>query len=72
MDLTILAQAAAEETDKDSTVFYVIGSLLALFAVLVGVAGIRQPSWEAGPARAVMAIGAVLVAATMVAAIVTT
>ena len=71
MDLTILAQAAEHES-KDSTAFYVIGGLLALFAVIVGIAGIKKPAWEEGPARAVLGVGAVLVIATMVAAIVTT
>jgi hypothetical protein len=72
MDLTILAQAVADETDKDSTAFYVLGGLLALFAVAVGVFGITRPEWKEGQARAVMGIGAVLVVATAAAAIITT
>ena len=72
MDLTILAQAVADETDKDSTAFYVIGGLLALFAVAVGLLGIMRPNWNEGQARAVLGIGAVLVIGTMAAAIITT
>jgi hypothetical protein len=72
MDLTFLAAAAEHHEAKDSTAFYVIGGLFALFAVIVGVAGIKKPVWEEGPARAVLGVGVVLTAATMVAAIVTT
>ena len=73
MDLvTILAEAAAEHETKDATAFYIVGGLLALFAVVVGGLGIKRPHWKAGPARAVMLVGTVLVAATMVVAIVAT
>jgi hypothetical protein len=72
MDLTFLAAAAEHHESKDATAFYVIGGLFALFAVIVGVAGIKKPVWEEGPARAVLGVGAVFTAATMVAAIVTT
>ena len=72
MDLvTILAETAAHES-KDSTLFYVIGGLLALFAVLVGIAGIKRPEWQDGAARAVMGVGAVLVVATVASAIIVT
>lgn len=72
MDLvTILAEAAAHES-KDSTAFYVIGGLLAVFAVIVGVLGIMRPTWGEGPARAVMGIGTILVIATVASAIIAT
>ena len=72
MDLvTLLAETAAHES-KDSTVFYVIGGLTALFAVLVGIAGIRRPEWKDSQARAVMGIGAMLVVATVASAIIAT
>jgi hypothetical protein len=64
--------AAAEETSK--TAYYVAGSVLALFAVLVSAIGIRRhdnfpPS--RGASRAVVALAALLVAATMATAIIT-
>ena len=72
MDLvTLLAETAPHET-KDATAFYVVGGLLALFAVLVGIAGIMRPNWQDGPARAVMGVGALLVIATVATAIIAT
>jgi hypothetical protein len=69
--LLIIAQAE-EETSK--TAFYVSGSLLAAFAVVVGVIGIRAhatfPS-SPGAARAVMGLAVVLVVATMATAVLT-
>ena len=51
--------------------FYVAGGLLAVFAVLVSVLGFRRPEFPAGAggARAVMALGALLVAAAMATAV---
>jgi hypothetical protein len=73
MDLvTILAEAAAggaEHADKSETPFYLVGGALALFAIVVGVLGIKSPSLGEGPNRAIMAIGALLVVATMVTSI---
>ena len=72
MDLvTILAETAAHES-KDSTVFYVIGGLTALFAVLVGIAGITRPEWKDSAARGVMGLGSLLVVATVASAILAT
>ena len=72
MDLvTILAAAAAgaEHADKNETPFYLVGGALAVFAIVVGVVGIKRPDLPEGPNRAFMAIGAVLVVATMVTSI---
>jgi uncharacterized membrane-anchored protein YitT (DUF2179 family) len=71
--LTLLA-AAAHEEETSKTLFYVAGAILAAFAVIVSVIGIRghetfPPS--KGAARAVMALAAVLVAFTMFSAVVT-
>jgi hypothetical protein len=72
MDLvTILAAAAegAEHAEHDPIGFYIAGGLLAAFAVIVGIIGIRSPSLPEGPNRAIMVIGTVLVVATMVASV---
>jgi hypothetical protein len=65
MDLvTLLAAAAAE--DKNETPFIVIGGILAAFAVLTGVLGIVRPTLPDGLTNALLALGALLVAGTMV------
>ena len=70
--LVTLAAVAAEATSK--TAYYVAGSVLAAFAVIISAIGIRRhqnfpPS--RGAARAVIALAALLVAATMASAILT-
>jgi hypothetical protein len=59
--------------ELDVTVFYVVGGLLAVFAVLISVVGLRQPDFPAGAgaARGVMTLGVLLVAATLAAAVLT-
>jgi hypothetical protein len=69
---TILAATeAAEETSKAP--FYIVGLVLAAWAVIVGIAGIMRPNLPrtAGPARLMMLVTAVLVAGTMSTAIIT-
>ena len=71
---TLMAAAEAGEEESSKTLFYVMGGVLAAFAVIVSVIGIRRhetfpPSERA--ARGVMALAAVLVALTMAAAVVT-
>jgi hypothetical protein len=71
--LTLLA-AAAHEEESSKTLFYVAGAILAAFAVIVSIIGIRghetfPPSKNA--ARGIMALAAVLVAFTMASAIIT-
>jgi hypothetical protein len=70
--LTFAAEAAGEETSKAA--FYIAGSLLALWALLVSAIGIsRHREWpgSATAARGVMGISAVLVVAAMVTAVIT-
>ena len=71
---TLIAVAEAGEEETSKTFFYVMGGLLAVFAVIVGAIGIRGhetfPS-SAGAARGVMGLAAVLVVLTMAAAVVT-
>jgi hypothetical protein len=64
---------AAEEAEPSKTAFYVCGGLLASWAVLLGVVGLRSPEFPGGAsaARGVMAISTVLVVATMAAAVIT-
>jgi hypothetical protein len=63
------AAAGAEHADKSETPFYIVGGLLAVFAIVVGITGIRQPNLGEGPNRAFMAIGALLVVAVMITSI---
>ena len=72
MDLLTLVLAAAEgaeHADKDHTPFYVAGGALAIFAIVVGVLGIAKHDLGEGPGRMIMAVGSVLVVATMIASI---
>ena len=74
MDLaTILVAAAegAEHSAHEPTAFYIVGGALAAFAVVAGIIGITRPGLPEGPNRAIMAIGTVLVVATMVTSIAT-
>jgi hypothetical protein len=71
---TLMAAAEAGEEESSKTLFYVMGAVLAAFAVIVSAIGIRghetfPPS--GGAARGVMALAAVLVVLTMAAAVVT-
>jgi len=72
--LLTLASAAPGEEETSKTAFYVAGGALAAFAVLVAAVGIaRHEHFPPTPAvaRAVMGLGALLVAATMAAAVLT-
>jgi hypothetical protein len=70
--LITIAQAEAEESSK--TAFYIAGIVLAVFAVVISAIGIRShetfPPTRAA-SRAVIGLAAILVAATMAAAILT-
>ena len=69
--LTFLAQA---EHEPSKTAFYFTGGALAAFAVILGAIGIRAHATfppSRGGARAVMGLAALLVAATMATAIIT-
>jgi hypothetical protein len=68
----VLITFAAEEASK--TPYYVAGSALAVFAVLISAIGITRHETfppSKGAARAVMALAALLVAATMASAVLT-
>jgi hypothetical protein len=67
----IFAQQEADKPDK--TPFYIAGILLVLWALVVATLGIRNERFAAEPrvGRAVMAVSAVLVAATMTTAVLT-
>ena len=68
--LTVLA--AAEETSK--TAFYICGSLLTLWALVVSAIGIRMHDrfpTSRGAARGAMAISVLLILAAMATAVIT-
>lgn len=72
--LHALVTLAAAEEETSKTAYYVAGSVLAAFAVIISAIGIRRhetfpPSRSV--ARAVIALAALLVAATMATAVLT-
>jgi hypothetical protein len=64
---------AAEGAEPSRTAFYVAGGLLATWAVLVSLVGLRSPAFPRtrSAARGVMAVSAALVAAAVVASLLT-
>jgi hypothetical protein len=72
--LQALIMFAAEEAEPSKTPFYIAGGVLAAYAVIISAIGITRigtfPSSK-GQARGVMALSAVLVAATMASAVLT-
>jgi hypothetical protein len=72
--LHALVTFAAVEEETSKTAYYVAGSVLAAFAVIISAIGIRRhqtfPPSRAG-ALGVVALAAVLVAATMATAVIT-
>jgi len=79
MDLAIILAAAehaaeaagAGEQHKSEAPFFIAGSVLALYAIVVSVIGFRQPDFPAtaSAARGVMALGTLLVAAAVSSAV---
>jgi hypothetical protein len=66
--------AAVEESEPSKTAFYIAASVLVIFAVVMTVVGTtRAASWPAtiGARRGLCALAAVLVAATMASAVLT-
>jgi uncharacterized membrane protein YcjF (UPF0283 family) len=63
---------AAEEAEPSKTPFYVMGGVLAGWAVVLSAIGLTSPSFprSQGTTRAVMGVSAVLVGAAMVAAVI--
>jgi hypothetical protein len=70
--LLVLAQVEGE-AEPSKVPFYIAGGLLAAWAVVIAFVGLSRPSFPAGavPARGVMGVTAVLVAAAMVTAVIT-
>jgi hypothetical protein len=71
---SLLAVAAEHEEESSKTLFYIAGSALTLFALIIAAIGIRgherfPPS--RGAARGVMALAVLLVAFTMASAVLT-
>jgi len=68
---TLLAATEAAHESHNYTLFYVVGGVLAVFAVLVSVLGFMKADFPGTGAasNAVMGIGAILSAAAMFAAV---
>jgi hypothetical protein len=64
---------AAEEAEPSKTLFYLCGGALAVWAVALGFIGLRSPDFpgRVRGERGVITISAVLVVATMAAAVIT-
>jgi len=71
--LMLAAEAGANEEETSKTAFYVAGSVLAAWAVVVSIIGFTRHEFPGGrgAARGVMLLSAVLVAATMASAVLT-
>jgi hypothetical protein len=70
----LITFAATEGEETSKTAYYVAGSVLAGFAVVISAIGISRHETfppSKGAARAVMALAALLVAATMASAVLT-
>jgi hypothetical protein len=71
---SLVVFAATEGEEPSKTAFYLIGAVLAVWAVLVAAVGIARHAAfppSQGAARGVMLVSAVLVAATMASAVLT-
>ena len=69
--LTLAAETAEEEPSK--TLFYVLGALAAVWAIILFAVGMRSPAFPGSVAaqRGVMALSVLLVVATMASAVLT-
>jgi hypothetical protein len=69
--ITFAATEHGEETSK--TLFYLAGGILVLFAIVVSALGVARSEFPSskGATRGVMAVGALLVAFVMAAAVIT-
>jgi hypothetical protein len=69
--LTFAAEAAGEESDQ--TLFYVLGSLAAVWAIVLFAVGMRSPTFPGSPGamRGVIAVSVLLVLGAMASAVVT-
>ena len=68
-----LLQIAAEEAEKSKVPFFVAGGLLAAWAIVLFVVGMRTPSFPGGQSgeRTVIAVSLVLMVAAMATAVIT-
>jgi hypothetical protein len=73
MPIAAVLAAAESAAETSKTAFYVCGGLLAVFAVLLALFGIRRPSFPGNRSaeRAVIGLAAVLVVGSMVTAVAT-
>jgi len=72
--LITFAQVEAEAEESSKTLFYAAGGLLVAYAIIVSAIGITRHETfppSQGVARGLYALGAVLVLATMAAAVIT-
>ena len=69
--LTLAAETAEEESSK--TLFYVLGSAAAVWAIVLFAIGMRSPAFPGSPGaqRGVIAISVVLVLGAMASAVIT-
>ena len=69
MDLSFILAAAeaAEEHERSEVPFFIAGGLFATFAILISVYGFKRPDFpeNAGAARGVMTVGAMLMLAAV-------
>jgi hypothetical protein len=63
MGLLTTVIAATTESGKSETPFFILGALLAVFAVVISVLGFMRPDWPGGErgARGVIGAGATIV-----------
>jgi hypothetical protein len=72
--MLLLLQAAEEAAEPSKTPFYVLASILVAFALILSAVGtVRHETFPAskGASRAIMLVGALLVAGTMFTAVIT-
>jgi hypothetical protein len=68
----MLSILAAEAAEHSKTLFYFLGGLAAVWAVIVSVIGLRQPEFPGGVRgeRVVIGISVVVVAAALISAVI--
>ena len=74
LQVLVMFAVEAPEAEPSKTAFYILGGLLAVWAVVVSFVGLRAPSsfpGSAGGRAGVMAISALLVIGAMAAAVLT-
>jgi hypothetical protein len=71
--LLIFAQETAHEEEPSKTAFYVLGSLAAVWAIVLFAVGMRSPAFPGSAAaqRGVIAVSVVVVLAAMASAVLT-